>query len=78
VFEHDAVVGGLHVRVHDIDVFVVNFCILHHDDDGGEGVVDTAPVAEAILLVIEDAVGFYVFRACIFDYCSLEFDEVVR
>jgi hypothetical protein len=71
VFEHDAVVGGvegaLEVRVHDIDVFELNFGILHHHDDGGEGVVDIALVAESIMLVTKDVVGFCVFRACIFD-----------
>jgi hypothetical protein len=45
VSEHDAVVGGIEgafdVRVHDVDVFVVYFCVLQHHDDGGEGVMDT-------------------------------------
>jgi hypothetical protein len=53
--EHDAVVCGFQaafeVRVHDVDVFVVNFGIFHHGDDGGEGVVDVALVAESIMLV---------------------------
>jgi hypothetical protein len=33
------VVGGVEgvfeVRVHDVDIFVVYFCVLHHHDDGG-------------------------------------------
>jgi hypothetical protein len=31
---------AIQVRVHDVDVFIVNFGVLHHNDDGGEGVVD--------------------------------------
>jgi hypothetical protein len=62
VFEHDAVVGGVEgafeVRVHDVDVVVVDFCILHHHDDGGEGVVYATLMSEPVLLVAEDAVGF--------------------
>jgi hypothetical protein len=46
VHEHDAVVGSvesaIEVRVHDVDVFVVNFGVFHHHHDGGDGVVDTA------------------------------------
>jgi hypothetical protein len=46
VLEHDAVVGSVEsayeVRVLDVDVFVVIFCVFHHHDDGGEGVVDAA------------------------------------
>jgi hypothetical protein len=46
MFEHNAAVGGaagaFEVRVHYIDVFVAYFCILHHHDDGSEGVVDAA------------------------------------
>jgi hypothetical protein len=38
VFEHDAVVCcikyALEVRVHDVDVFVVKFCVLNRNDDG--------------------------------------------
>jgi hypothetical protein len=71
VFEHDAVVcgvdGALEVRVHDVDVLVVEFCVLHRHNDGGEGVVDDAVLSESVLLVAENAVGFGVFRACIFD-----------
>jgi hypothetical protein len=71
VFEHDAVVGGIEsafeVRVHDVYVFVAYFCDLHHHDDGGEGVVDDELEAEAVLLLAEDAVGFYIFRARVFD-----------
>jgi hypothetical protein len=59
--EHDAVAlsveSALEVRIHDVDVFVVNFCVLHHHDDGGEGVVDFAKESESILLLDEDAVG---------------------
>jgi hypothetical protein len=55
VFEHDAVVcgveGAFEVRVHDEDVFAVEFGVLHHHDHGGEGVVYTAMVTESILLV---------------------------
>jgi hypothetical protein len=39
VLEHDAVVcgveGAYEVRVHDVDVFFVDFGVLHHHDDGG-------------------------------------------
>jgi hypothetical protein len=66
VFEHDSVVGGVEgvfeVRVHDVDVLVVNFGIFHHHHDGGEGVVDATLVAEPILLVASDAVGFAYFE----------------
>jgi hypothetical protein len=55
-------------------VFVVNCGILHHHHDGGEGVVDAALVAESIRLVAEDAVGFFILRACIFDECGSEFE----
>jgi hypothetical protein len=38
VLEHDAVVYcikcAFEVRVHDVDVFVVELGVLHHDDDG--------------------------------------------
>jgi hypothetical protein len=55
VFEYDAVVcgveGAFEVHVYDVDVLLVDFGVLHHHDDGGEGVVDVALVAEAILLV---------------------------
>jgi hypothetical protein len=55
VFENVAVVGGVEgafeVRLHDVDVSVVEFCILHHHDEGGEGVVYAALMADAILLV---------------------------
>jgi hypothetical protein len=71
VFEHYAVVGGVEgafeFRVHYVDVLVVDFCNLHHHDDGGEGVVYAALMAESIWLVAKDAVGFCIFRACIFD-----------
>jgi hypothetical protein len=71
VLEHITVVGGVEgafeVRVNDIDIFVVYFCVLHHHDDGDLGVVDAALEAEAVLLVAEYAVGFCIFRACIFD-----------
>jgi hypothetical protein len=71
VFEHDVVVGGIEsafeVRALDVDVFVVYFCPLHHHDDGGEGVVDAAKGAEAVLLLAEDAVGFCILTACVFD-----------
>jgi hypothetical protein len=70
VLEHDAVVSGIEgafeVGIHDVDVFVMNFGVLHHHDDGGQGVVDAAVLAESFLLVAKDAVGFGVFRACIF------------
>jgi hypothetical protein len=71
MFEQNAVVGGVEgdfeVREHDVDVFVVIFCVLHCHDDGGEGVVNVAEETEAVLLLVEDAVGFSTFRACIFD-----------
>jgi hypothetical protein len=71
VFEHDAVVccveGALEVRVHYVDVLFVEFRVLHRHDDGGEGVVDAAVLSKAVLLVGENAVGFGVFRACVFD-----------
>ena len=71
VFEHDAVVRGVkgtfEVRVHDINVFAVEFRILHRRNEGGKGVVDAAVLSEAVLLVAEDAMGFGVLRACIFD-----------
>jgi hypothetical protein len=55
VFEHYAVVcgveGAFEVRIHYVDVLVVNFRILQPHDDGGEGVVDAALKAESILLV---------------------------
>jgi hypothetical protein len=69
VLGHDAVVCGVEgvfkVRVLDVDVFLIDFDVPH--DDGGEGVVDAALVAESILLVTQNAVSFSVFRACIFD-----------
>jgi hypothetical protein len=58
--------GAFGFRVHDVDVLVVEFSVLHHHYDGGQCVVNVALVAEAILLVDEDAVGLCVFRACIF------------
>jgi hypothetical protein len=72
VFEDDAVVGGVEgdfeVRVHDVDVFVaVDFCILHHRDNGGESVVYAALMSEPVLLVAEDTVDFCIFSACAFD-----------
>jgi hypothetical protein len=71
VFEHDVVVGGIEsafeVCAHYVDVFVVYFCPTHQHDDGDEGVVDAAKGAEAVLLLAEDAVGFCVLRACVFD-----------
>jgi hypothetical protein len=37
LFEHNAVVGGIEsafeVRVHDVDVLVVEFGVLHHHGD---------------------------------------------
>jgi hypothetical protein len=70
VFDHDAVVGGvegaLEVCVHDVDVFVVEFRVFHHHDEGGEGVVDVALEAESVLMIIaENAVGFCIFRAAL-------------
>jgi hypothetical protein len=71
VFEHYAVVrgveGALEICVHDVDVFAVEFRVLHSHYEGGEGVVDAAVLSESVLLVAENAVGFGVFRACIFD-----------
>jgi hypothetical protein len=71
VFEHNAVVSGVEgafeVRVYDLNVFVANFCVLHHHDDGSEGVVFAAKETEAVVLFAEDTVGFCVFVACIFD-----------
>jgi hypothetical protein len=51
----------------DVDILVVDFRVLQHHDDRGEGVVDVTLEAESVLLVAEYAVGFCVFRACIFD-----------
>jgi hypothetical protein len=74
VLEHNTVVGGVggvfEVRVQYVDVFVVNFCVLHHHDHGGEGVVDATLQVEAVLLFAVYAVGFCIFRACIFDKCG--------
>jgi hypothetical protein len=42
--------GAFKVRVHYVDVFVVNFGNFHQND-GGEIVVDAALVAESIMLV---------------------------
>jgi hypothetical protein len=71
VFEHNAVVCGVEgafaVRVHYVNISLTIFCVLHQDDDGGEGVVYAAKETEAVLLLAEDAVGFCVFRACISD-----------
>jgi hypothetical protein len=70
MFEHNTVVGGIEgafeIRVHYLDVFLVDFGVFHHHDDGGEGVVDTALKVESVLLLVEDAVGFCVLRACVF------------
>jgi hypothetical protein len=58
----------LEVRVHYVVVFVVDICVLHHHDDGGEGVVDATKDSESLrMLFTEDAVGLCVFRACVFD-----------
>jgi hypothetical protein len=71
VLEHDAVVCGVEgyfeVCVHDVHVLVVDFGVLHYDDDGGEFVVDAAEGAKAILLIFEDAVGFCVLKVCVFN-----------
>jgi hypothetical protein len=40
--------GAFDVCAHDVDVFVVDFCTLHHHDDGGKGVVYAALMAESI------------------------------
>jgi hypothetical protein len=65
VFEFDAVIRGVEgtfeIRVHDVDVFVVESRVLHRHDEGGEGVVDAVVLSEALLLVAENAVGFGVF-----------------
>jgi hypothetical protein len=62
VFGHDAVVcgveGALEVRVHDVDVFFVEFLVLHSHYDGGEGVVDAAVLSGTVMLVTENVVGF--------------------
>jgi hypothetical protein len=62
----------------DVDVFVVELGILHYHDDGGEGVVYTALMAESILLIAEDAVGFCIFRAYVFDWCGPKFEEIIH
>jgi hypothetical protein len=71
VLDHDAVVccikGACEVRVHDVYVFFVEPGVLHCHDDGRKGVVYVAVLAESVLLVAKNAVGFVVFRACIFD-----------
>jgi hypothetical protein len=55
VLEHDAVVGGIEgafeVRVHYVDVLVMDFGVLHHHDDGGHGVVYAAVAPESVMLV---------------------------
>jgi hypothetical protein len=65
VFDHDAVVSGikcsLEVRVHDVYIFPIVFGVLHHHYDGGKSIVDAALLAESVVLVAEDAVGFCVF-----------------
>jgi hypothetical protein len=65
---HDAVVSSvesaLEVRV---DAVEVNFCVLHHHVDGGEGVVDAAKELESVFFHAEDAVDFCVLRGCVFD-----------
>jgi hypothetical protein len=58
------------VHMHYVYVFVVNLCVLHYHYDGGEGVVDAANESEAGLLLAEDAAGFCILRACVFDKCS--------
>jgi hypothetical protein len=44
VFEYDAVIrdveGAFEIRVYDVDVFAVEFRVLHRHNDGGEGKVD--------------------------------------
>jgi hypothetical protein len=50
VVEHDAVIDydedAFKVRVHDADVFIVYFGVLHHHHDGCEGVMHAAEEAE--------------------------------
>jgi hypothetical protein len=56
VLEHDAVVGGVEgsfeVLVHSVDIFVVQFSVLYHHDDGGKSVMDAAEDSKAVLLRI--------------------------
>jgi hypothetical protein len=70
VFEHHAVIGGVEgafeVRVYDVDVLVVNFGVLLHHDEGGEGIVDAAEEEESILLFVENSVRFCVLGAGVF------------
>jgi hypothetical protein len=55
------------VRVHAVDVFFADFGVLHHHDDGCEGVEYAEKEAKAVLLVAQDAVGLCVFGVCVFD-----------
>jgi hypothetical protein len=55
------------VRVHAVDVFIVDFSVLHHHDDVCEVVEYAEKEAKAVLLVAQDAVGLCVFGACVFD-----------
>jgi hypothetical protein len=55
------------VRIHDVDVFVVESCVFHRHDDGREGVVGVAVLYDSVMLVAEDPVGFGVFRARVLD-----------
>jgi hypothetical protein len=55
VLEHNAEVGGVEsafeVHVHDVFVFIEDFSVLHHRDNGGEGVMDVTEEAESVLLL---------------------------
>jgi hypothetical protein len=42
--------GAFEVGIHDVEVLVVEFGVLHHHDDGGESVVDVTVFPEFIML----------------------------
>jgi hypothetical protein len=66
VFEHDAVVGGvegaLEAHVYHVDVFVVNFGVLHHDDEGSKGFGVAAEEVESLKFEIEIVYNMYRMR----------------
>jgi hypothetical protein len=43
--------GALEIRVHDVDVLFMEFGVVHHYNDGGEGVVYAAVLSESVLLL---------------------------
>jgi hypothetical protein len=69
-----SVEGTFEVRVHDVDVLVVDYSALHHHHDG-ECVVEAAKESEAILLFAKNAMGFFVLGACVFTQSCPEFKK---